>query len=219
MLVFLTLILCLTTALVLYLRALHARYSYFQQHNIPTPSFAFFFGHFKAMWSSEQLTRQLQRWTQQYGSIYGLFLGTRPMYVVSDVNFLQEVFIKQFSSFHSRRVPFLMRTLNHHYTHLLAATGAVWQRQRHVLNPAFTAAKLKGMTSTIYECIDSLTRKLEEQDGEVNIYTLYKRLTMDVICKSLSIKHCTIHSVTSFHQAVVRSEWLQICRTMLKMNT
>lgn len=183
MLVVIALITCFIVLLTIYFRILSTRYSYFEQRGIPTPTFGFFYGNYKSIWSSKQLTRQLQLWTQQYGSIYGLYLGTRPMYVVSDVNFLQEVFIKQFSSFHSRRVPFIMRKSRGKMVHLLGASGDIWHRQRHILNPAFTSAKLKGMTPTIYKCIDSLMVKLGEQHEDFNIYMLYKRLTMDVICK------------------------------------
>ena len=63
-----------------------------------------------------------------YGSVYGLIagkefdsfrsdlspvfhLGTRPVYVVSDVNFLEEVFVRQFSKFHGRHIPLLTHIL------------------------------------------------------------------------------------------------------------
>jgi hypothetical protein len=99
------LVVCFMTVLVIYLWILNSRYSYFEQRGIPTPPYSFFFGHYKTIWSTSLLTRQLQTWTRQFGSIYGLFEGTRPLYVVSDVEFLHEVLIKQFSSFHSRRLP------------------------------------------------------------------------------------------------------------------
>ena len=47
------------------------------------------------------------------------------MYVVSDVDFLEEVYIKQFASFHSRRLPFIMKAIAGQKAHLLGADGAV----------------------------------------------------------------------------------------------
>ncbi|CAF1467819.1 unnamed protein product, partial [Rotaria sordida] len=148
----------------------------------------FFFGHYKILWSLKSLSKQLQEWTRQYGSIYGLFVGTKPMYVVSDVDFLQEVFIKQFSSFHSRDIPEILRNENDGIIHLFRATGARWRRQRYVINPTFSSAKLKLMSPLVNECIQAMLNKLaqmrdSEQHQEVNIYDLYKRLTMDVICR------------------------------------
>jgi thromboxane-A synthase len=126
-------------------------------------------------------------WTRQYGSIYGLFAGTRPMYVVSDVDFLQEVYIKQFSSFHSRAQPKIFCVESDGKFHLARATAARWRRQRHILNPTFSSAKLKLMSPLVNQCIEAMLNKasqmVDNQDKEINIYELYQRLTMDVICK------------------------------------
>src|ERR1700733_6571562 len=87
-----------------YLWTINSRYNYFKRHGIPGPPHRFFFGHYKTLWSTKSFSKLIQQWTRQYGSIYGLFAGTQPMYVVSDVDFLQEVYIKQFSSFHLRNI-------------------------------------------------------------------------------------------------------------------
>ena len=181
-----TLVVCLVTVVVIYLWILNCRYSYFKQRGISTPPYCFFFGHYKTIWSTSLLTRQLETWTRQFGSIYGLFEGTRPLYVVSDVEFLNEVFIKQFSLFHSRRLPFIVQTSRGKKIHLLGASGANWHRQRQVINPTFSSAKLKLMTPLVNGCIEALIKKLSaesEEQEEFNIYMLYKRLTMDVICE------------------------------------
>src|SRR5262245_57868616 len=104
----LTIILLTTTVclVAVYLWTLNSRYDYFKCRGIPGPPHRFFFGHCKTLWTTKRYSKLLQEWTRQFGSIYGLFEGTRPLYVVSDVDFLEEVFIKHFSSFHSRRVPF-----------------------------------------------------------------------------------------------------------------
>jgi cytochrome P450 family 3 subfamily A len=68
-------------------------------------------------------------------------------------------------------------------TNLLAAHGATWRRQRYVINPTFSTAKLKLMSPLVNHCIESLMNKLAENKEEFNIYGMYKRLTMNVICK------------------------------------
>ncbi|CAF1406534.1 unnamed protein product [Rotaria sordida] len=109
MFVLATLLICLITLIIVYLWTIKSRYSYFEQRGIPCPPFRFFFGHSKTIWSTPRKTDQLQKWTRQFGSIYGLYKGSRPVYIVSDADFLQEVFTKQFSSFHSRHLPFVLR--------------------------------------------------------------------------------------------------------------
>jgi cytochrome P450 len=170
--------------LVSYLLILKSRYEYFVRRNIPGPPPRFFFGHYLTLWNVSSYCRQIQEWTRQFGPIYGIFEGTRPMYVVSDIDFLQEIFIKQFSMFHSRRTNFFLDILKSKGENLFSAHANQWRRQRHVINPTFTTLKLKTMTPLMSKCIESMIIKLNEMNGsEFNIYALYKRLTMDVICK------------------------------------
>jgi cytochrome P450 len=182
-LVLLSVVICLIAG---YIWRLRSRYEYFKQRRLPGPPPTFLFGHYLTFWSTHCYSRELEKWTKQYGPIYGLFEGSRPIYVVSDVDFLHEVYIKQFTSFHSRRLPFVMKNAGGRKVHLLGAGGAKWRRQRHVINPTFSTAKLKLMSPLVNDCIQSLTTKLEnyaDNNEELNIYTLYKRLTMDVICR------------------------------------
>ncbi|CAF1035516.1 unnamed protein product [Rotaria sp. Silwood1] len=165
----------------------HNRYNYFKRHAIPSPSHRFFFGHYKTLWSTQSFSKLIQSWTQQYGSIYGLFIGTTPMYVVSDVDFLQEVYIKQFSSFHSHAMAKVLSVETDGKIHLLRATGARWRRQRHIINSTFSSTKLKLMSPLVDKCVKAMLNKLfqiaDSKDKEINIYELYRRLTMDVICQ------------------------------------
>ncbi|UJR34501.1 hypothetical protein I4U23_021909 [Adineta vaga] len=178
-------LLLLSIVFIAYLRSLKSSYSYFKIRGISGPPPRFFFGHYRTLWSVESISRQWQKWTGQYGPIYGLFEGTRPVYIVSDVEFLQGVFVRKFGCFHSRRLPFVTQLNQGNLVHLFAATGNRWRRQRHIINPTFSVAKLKLTSPIVNRCIDALMNKLEQQkDQEFDIYTFYKRLTMDVICHS-----------------------------------
>jgi hypothetical protein len=175
----------LLSLLLYYFFILKSRYEYFLRRNIPGPPPKLFFGNYLNIWSTPSFNQQIQKWTRQYGPIYGIFEGTRPIYVISDVDFLQEVYIKQFSIFHSRHNNILTRMFKTNTTSLFTAYGNQWRRQRHVINPTFSTAKLKMMTPLMNKCITSIMKKLDENiENEFNIFVLYKRLTMDVICKS-----------------------------------
>ena len=116
------------------------------------------------------------------GKIYGVYEGTNPMFVVSDPDFIQEVFVKQFSVFHARKMS-VMDDIAHD---IFYNFGAKWRRQRAVLSPSFTAGKLKTMSPLINGCISDLMKKLSdhaENEDEFDIGLYYKRMTMDVICK------------------------------------
>jgi cytochrome P450 len=169
-----------------YFFLIRQRYQYFSRLGIPTPPFHFFFGHFKTLWSSESFYRQLQSWTKEYGKIYGIYQGPVPTFVVSDPDFLQEVFVKQSAVFPGRKEFFTGAKIQNVFT----SSGAKWRRHRHVLNPTFSAAKLKLMSPLINGCITNAMEKMVDHvtsESEFNIYTYYKRMTMDVICKYIFI--------------------------------
>lgn len=177
---------CLIYLVTRYLWSINRGYNYFNDRHIPGPPHRFFFGHFCTLWKTTRYSKQLQDWTRKYGSIYGLYEGTRPLYIVSDVNFLHDVFVKQFSSFHSRRVPFLARMGIGTPENLFGSSGATWRRQRHTINPTFSLSKMKLIIPVINQSIDIMMQKLSllcDEDREFNIYEMYKRMTMDIICE------------------------------------
>ncbi|CAF1151823.1 unnamed protein product [Adineta steineri] len=167
--------------IIYYLLLLRQRYQYFSRRGIPTPPFRFFFGHLRTLWSCASFHRQLESWTKQYGKIYGIYQGSVPTFVASDPDFLHEVFIKQFLVFQGRRDIFIRKADN-----LSTSSGRTWRRHRHVINPTFTAAKLKMMSPLINGCVTNLMEKLADHatnNSQFNIYVYYKRMTMDVICQ------------------------------------
>jgi cytochrome P450 family 3 subfamily A len=101
---------------------------------------------------------------------------------VSDPDFLEGVFVKQATLFHARRIT-IVNVLSHN---VFTTFGEKWRRQRHVINPTFSAAKLKSMSPLINGSINDLMGKLSdhvEKNDEFNIYLYFQRMTMDVICK------------------------------------
>jgi cytochrome P450 len=71
--------------------------------------------------------------------------------VSSDPAFLQRVFIKQFSNFHARKMwPVQVDPDKSDDVHLFFARGQRWKRLRSVINPYFTANKLRKVRVNYY---------------------------------------------------------------------
>jgi cytochrome P450 len=99
---------------------------------------------------------------------------------------MQEVFITQFTRFHSRRIILAHRVLGEEHSNVFSAHIAQsWKKQRKILNPTFSGAKMRRLLPTVETCINIFIERLSLTiDGTIiNIYEIYKRLTMDVICK------------------------------------
>lgn len=182
------LLLCIILCLVGYL--IYQRFSYFSKRSIPSPPISsMIFGHVSDLFAAKSYSEQIRQWTRKYGSIYGLFEGTRLVYVVSDIKFMEEIFITQFGRFYARRVSLTNRLLGQkHFNVLSANISQLWKKHRRILNPTFSAAKMKRLLPTVETCVDIFIDKLSSKTNgtTINIYEIYKRLTMDVICKILS---------------------------------
>ncbi|CAF0950184.1 unnamed protein product [Didymodactylos carnosus] len=164
-----------------YCRVIFQRQQYFKLLNISGPKSEFFFGHLRQIWNVKVYSRKLQEWTKQYGKIYGIFEGTLPIYVVSNLDFIEQVFIKQFSNFNTRKSVIITSISKGRSTHLVSAVGRTWKRQRSIINQTFSAIKLKQMSPLMIDCVNELMKNVKNE--EFNIYTLYKRMALDVICR------------------------------------
>lgn len=178
-------LLCVLLLLISYL--IYNRFCYFSIRSIPNPPISsLIFGHLSDLWSARSYSEQLHEWTLEYGSVYGIFEGLHPVYVVSDLKMIQEIFVTQFQRFYARRTPLSNRILGVERLHVFATNSSEqWKRQRTILNPAFSTYKMKRLVPTIDSSINIFMEKLSLQKNEksLNILELYKRLTMDIICK------------------------------------
>ncbi|XP_070180865.1 cytochrome P450 3A24-like isoform X2 [Littorina saxatilis] len=138
-------------------------------------------------------TRQLRKktfyvayaeWHKQYGRVFGLdFMGS-PMLVVTDLDILREIMVKDFNNFADRH--FMAGTTRPPTIDkgLFFAGGTAWKRIRNLMTPTFTASKLKNMCPVIDRCSHNLVDNLQTKgrDGQsVDIKSVFSSFTMDVI--------------------------------------
>ncbi|CAF1125621.1 unnamed protein product [Adineta steineri] len=177
------LIALLLVVIVIYLWNIRKAYDFFIRLKIPGPPPTFFFGNILDITKTRGTSIAIKEWGNKYGHIFGYFAGHTPILVLSDPDVLQDVFVKSFSKFHSRR-PSPIVNQQAKDVSLFNAFGLRWKRQRFVINPTFSSSKLKQMSPLIHRSIDMLMTKMNEQyeRGEpFDIYTYFKRFTMDTI--------------------------------------
>lgn len=129
----------------------------------------------------------LGEWGRLYGQTYGYMEGGRPVLVSSDPDFLQEVFVKQFSAFHGRKeFPLSPDPDKDKRVNVFGARGARWKRLRTISTPIFTASKMRQMQPFVRASIQELMGLLDaeaEKAHSFDIYPYFQRLTLDVIAK------------------------------------
>lgn len=126
---------------------------------------------------------------EKYGKIVGYYVGQKPIVLISDFELIRQIQIKDFANFADREQPILKYGLhpNPRFFHnIITASGSRWKEMRTILNPTFSAAKLKTMTPLMNSCADIFMSKVEkavQKDEEFDIYLAFQLLTTDVIAK------------------------------------
>ncbi|CAF3694253.1 unnamed protein product [Rotaria socialis] len=154
---------------------IYKRYCYFSNRSILCPPISsLIFDHLSNVWSASSYSEQLHKWGLQCSSVYGIFEGVRPVYVVSDTN------------------PIIRsnRLLGQDRLHVFATnSNEQWKRQRTILNPTFSTSKMKRLLPMMNSSINIFIAQLfmKTNENKINILDFYKRLTIDIICKKMKI--------------------------------
>ena len=128
-------------------------------------------------------------WARKYNKVYGLYNQTRPVLVLGEPELVTEVLIRNFNKFTDRRV-FTNHTVG--AANLLNQNGAQWKQDRAVMSPTFSSGKMKQMYPLMresYDCLDREFKRLAEIGDEVDIKSVFAKLTTMVIARCAFATH------------------------------
>lgn len=124
--------------------------------------------------------------TGERGNTVALYIGMAPCIYTTDPDLIREVCFKRTDMFSDRSNQDQGFLFTDTSQHLLLLRGQRWKHVRTVLNPAFSANKLKGMVRTIEDSIQTLLGRLEDNrvgDKLTEFCHLFSRLSLEVIGK------------------------------------
>ncbi|XP_017004724.2 probable cytochrome P450 6a14 [Drosophila takahashii] len=120
-------------------------------------------------------------------SFAGMYMFFRRTAMITDLDLIKQVMIKDFNYFQDRGA-FNNPRDDPLTGHLFALEGDEWRSMRHKLSPVFTSGKMKQMTGVIVDVghrlantMDKLVKVSKVDDGNVEIKDLCARFTTDVI--------------------------------------
>uniref|UniRef100_A0A914VW26 Cytochrome P450 n=1 Tax=Plectus sambesii TaxID=2011161 RepID=A0A914VW26_9BILA len=161
------------------------RSQYFKRRGIPGPSpSSVFTGNLKEFQRDNTPALRLVEWEKKYGETYGFFEGGNKTVVTSNLDILQDIFVRKFENFYAHKTNPVVATDpdKDPRVHMFNARGLRWKRLRTIAGPTFSASKLKAMEPTIQDSIRALMHQLEQKvDEPFDIYPLLQELTLDVI--------------------------------------
>ncbi|XP_067685881.1 cytochrome P450 3A13-like [Haliotis asinina] len=173
-------LLTLAAAVLIYIHGTW-NFKYFKKQGIPGPTpypvlgcaFSPFFFH------------KFKEWNRKYGNVYGIFMGRKPAYVISDLDILKEVFVKSFNTFRNRmKLSFVPFPLN---LGVFFLDDEHWRRVRSIITPSFSSGKLRKMCAAINDCSRTLTTNFSKAIGKkegVFPKEYFGAYTMDVISRT-----------------------------------
>jgi cytochrome P450 family 6 len=116
--------------------------------------------------------------------ILGIYFMYRPILVVTDAKIVQDIMIRDFTSFHDRPMP-VDEQNDPLSAHLFNIPGQKWRDLRVKLSPTFTSGKLKGMFPIIKSCgktlEDYLANNMKKGVDVVEFRDLMARFNTNII--------------------------------------
>lgn len=125
-------------------------------------------------------------WKKKYGRTFGLYEGYSPILRTTDADVIKQVFIKKFQSMTDRNGQFIMQENPRNW--LLWSRGDLWNNQRALISPMFSASKMRLMMSTMSDCVERFSDQVNKRARSLKKNTFDKfdlsSLTLDVIASS-----------------------------------
>lgn len=131
-----------------------------------------------------------KRYLKKYGKTCGYYFGHKMNVVTIDIELIKCFQIKDFDKFSDRQQFNLRNGAQPHRfasSHIISVKGSRWKEMRSILNPTFSAMKMKSMTPIIESAIDIFVNKIDnysKKECEFDIYKDFQLLTSDVIAKT-----------------------------------
>ncbi|KAG5669762.1 hypothetical protein PVAND_000056 [Polypedilum vanderplanki] len=177
-------IIFVTLILLLY-RWIKKRYSFFKINKFPYVEPTFPFGNLKGAGSkyhANELFQKLYIELKHQGPACGVYFFLTPNVMITDLDVIRDVLIKNFDNFHNRGLYSNERD-DPLSSNLFSLEDNEWQHTRMKLTPVFTSAKMKMMFNIIVDIANEMTDELKSKKSLEMIEardTLIK-FTIDVI--------------------------------------
>ncbi|XP_055696549.1 cytochrome P450 6A1-like [Lutzomyia longipalpis] len=162
------------------------KYQYWEERGVPYVKPQFPLGNLQEMGStkhSSEIFTKIYNQLKGKDVFGGIFFFTQPVVVALDLEFVRNVFVKDFQYFHDRGF-YINEKDDPLSGHLVSLSGQRWKNLRNKLSPTFTSGKMKMMHSTITAVAKEFQNYLEpfaEKNEVVEVKDIFSRFTTDVI--------------------------------------
>lgn len=154
-------------------------YGYWSSKGIPSPSLWLI----KRLLLPQHLHDQLLY--QYYGEVVGFFEGMRPTLLISRLDLVENILMKDINNFPARKSFNFGHMSNRSGLLFVPTTESKWIRMREMIEPTFSKCKLRKLTPKMNDCAFRLLCNLENattnKGAIVNMVQMYEAFALDVV--------------------------------------
>uniref|UniRef100_A0AC35FZE3 Cytochrome P450 n=1 Tax=Panagrolaimus sp. PS1159 TaxID=55785 RepID=A0AC35FZE3_9BILA len=146
------------------------RSTYFQRIGLSQPPItSIFLGNLEEFEKDHKQHEKLVEWHEKYGPTFGMLQGAHRVIVTSDMNILNEVFVKQFHTFQARMIhpSFVVDQVNGRQLTLFFSQGNQWKRLRALFSSSLTISKIKSVEPIMEKAHDELYQVFKKNENKV----------------------------------------------------
>lgn len=161
------------------------KFSFFEENGYLHEKPTFPFGNLKGVGRDFHIVYKLKELYEKFkgkAPAFGMYFFLSPDVVITDLEVVKDVLIRDFDSFHNRGIYFNKKD-DPLSAHLFAIDDAEWRNMRTKLTPTFTSGKMKMMFESILEVADTMNEQLLKDSalGIVEMRETLAKFTTDVI--------------------------------------
>ncbi|XP_037049483.1 cytochrome P450 3A24-like [Bradysia coprophila] len=188
---------------------------------IPGPRPNFIFGHLIEI-VSEGFNSLFPKWTKKYGPIVGFYIGGRPQLLVTDLELIRRVLVKDFQIFSNRSewIPGGIHPTPTLQKMMLWARDNVWKNLRATISPSFSPHKLNAMEPLMMISIRNLFDELDDKAGsgrEFNLKPLISDMTFSSASKCIFGLNMSLKQLSTEAESFAASSGPRLEKSMLAM--
>ncbi|KAH7954485.1 hypothetical protein HPB49_019140 [Dermacentor silvarum] len=152
----------LSTAAIFLLIWRWRHFNYFNVLGIPGPKPNLIWGNIREYHSME-IYKVIGKWLDKYGDVFGFFNGDVPFVVIRDLDFIEDVFVRNFQNFVNRGITVMTDQMHPIMGQsILHVGGYKWKNIRTSVSLSLTSKKLKMMMQYIQEDTSVFVQRLKE---------------------------------------------------------
>lgn len=161
------------------------KFSFWSRQNVPYIEPKFPYGNFNdsGRISIAEISSQQYNEMKNRGQFFGLFFFLQPMVMITNLDLIKRILVKDFNFFPDRGVYHNLRD-DPLSGHLFSIEGNKWRSLRTRLTPTFTSGKMRMMFPTLKAVGDNFGEFLVNAVGngiEMELKDVVQRFTTDVI--------------------------------------